>query len=510
MPKAATSGSGDVFGFVDRVRSAAPETSSREDPRRLLLASVAARLATAEIPVVESETPWMIDTNALAVGDLLDAVRIRAGLAADFGVDLRPRFAINEKALRSFASHLAHLLYELRVREPSQVVRSIPGYEGLLEHIGLPPVGAKHVARWFGQALLRHERQLADYFAHCLQDIGADQSRIVSPVVLASRARQRQLQFEFAASHRMVSAGDDGQVISLPFADAANNAKRRFSKIYVRLVGLEKYCTGLGLVGLFVTCTLSGKFHPNPTKGRATWDGSTPRQGHDEMQSRWRRLQRRFGEGGDKLLGVRVEEPHVDGCIHWHMVVYVSAERESELRQRISAIFGTGAAAKVERINRELGTGASYLMKYIQPSHIDSGTLASECSRESEEHKDTSLRYDAHRATWGGRAIQFFDVKGSATLWDEMRRIKVESSEFAELGPRGRDLHSAATGNDYCRFLEVLTEVRRHGPSRIRVMYGERESGSKSLLGVEIDGQCIETHKQIWRCVRVSDRNIAK
>jgi hypothetical protein len=65
------------------------------------------------------------------------------------------------------------------------------------------------------------------------------------------------------------------------------------------------------------------------------------------------------------------------------------------------------ACVEFSVVDRNLGSGASYAYKYLFPD------LTSE----------TGAAVDAHRSIWKIRSHQFFGVKGSLTLWDELRKI---------------------------------------------------------------------------------------
>lgn len=506
--------SADAFGLLD---AAVHQRSRGDGSRRLLLKTVAARLHLVDLPDVrlKPEKRWAVDVQEMGRETATRAIASRVRLARRHGFDVGLIFEIDEIGLRSLATTLASLLHDARngrakldeVGQPDErgtldlPIRTIPGYEDLVYLTGLPGEDVTDLGRWFRKALLQHERQVADYFGHCMQEIGRYASPIVSGAVLASRGRQLDRQADFASSHCFVSIDESGRQQSIKFAVAANTAHRRSSKTYSRLKGLDVFCTQRGLAGFFVTLTLPPAFHPNPANGKRSWSGATPREGHDELQRKWRRFQRRFGEAGGKCYGVRVEEPHTDGCPHWHLLMYVMPEREADFRSRIADIFGHGCAAEVEAIDRQKGTGATYLMKYIRPIYkADLGSDFDKGIHPGGNSKvEKAARYDAYRATWGGRCIQFFDVPGSATAWDELRRIRPGTKQFSQLSAYGLSLYGAATATNYAEFLTLLVEAREGGDARrVRVVYGKRDTGTRYLQGINVDGACIDTHLLQW------------
>ncbi|GAA4024701.1 hypothetical protein GCM10022212_22920 [Actimicrobium antarcticum] len=193
-------------------------------------------------------------------------------------------------------------------------------------------------------------------------------------------------------------------------------------------------------------------------------------------------------------MGVRVEEQHQDGCVHWHALVWIDQARVADFTEKIEKYFGAAPLSKIVEIDPTRASAASYLMKYILKA------TGAQYDGTNADIADTATRSDAHRATWGGRAIQFFDIKGSATIWDEIRRIRVATPQFNQLSEQGRALHMAATGNQYADFLEVLQTVRGDDAiSNCAIWYTRRGSGTRKINGMLIDLEAINTHSRAWK-----------
>jgi len=268
-------------------------------------------------------------------------------------------------------------------------------------------------------------------------------------------------------------------------------------------MGSTLFCEKKGLKGFFVTITLPGRFHPNPSSGKRSWDGSTPHDAHKQLQDKWRAVQKRFAELGWKVYGVRVEEPHDDGCPHWHALMYIAPECEADFLARIQSAFGSGFATKIVLIDRSLSTGASYLTKYLNPQYSqgEGGSVLDNPKAQK------AARYDAYRATWGNRSIQFFDIPGSSSIWDELRRIRPDTEQFVLLSEDGKLLRSFATSDppDYGAFLFLLQQMNVDKQKRIQVLYGQTEKGSRLIEGIFVDGQRIETHQKSWTVEQLID-----
>lgn len=389
---------------------------------------------------------------------------------------------IDHKRLRQDAIHAAELIYASR-RDNVDEAHALSTDAERIARTGLPGAHVKNIGSWFYKAFLRDARQQADLAAHQERSIGKHGMPIVSQVVFNSRQRQLATQKRRMEQQELYYVDEKGDEICLSFSDVWNTPEKRAAKHYVRIKGLEKYCRGLGLAGYFLTLTLPAEYHPNPSMGQSRWSGLTPKQGHDEMQQRWRSFQRRFG----KTTGVRVEEQHLDGCVHWHALVWIPPERTAEFSEKLHKYFGEPPASQVVPIDLSRATAASYLMKYVLKA------TGAEHSSADEAMRAEAARADAHRATWGGRSIVFFDVAGSSTIWDEVRRIKADSSQHKQLSTAGLLLHHAATSNDYCLFLETLRAINTSSTKTCRILYTNTSGASAAIQGLVVEDADIVT-----------------
>ena len=469
-----------------------------------LLHSISVRLDIFDVPkIMRSFDPF----NTLNFESLRQEVVDRITLCAEAKFDIRPAFEINELKIGLAAAAMTQRWYDLN---------------GELQGDELPWLNrrpsptSRYPKRWFKKELLKRERQITDFFYHICQLVGGSHMPVVCDAVLTSKQRQNEAAEKFAERHEFMTKAD-GVETAIPFVDTASSAKKRAAKLYVRGLGLEKYCSKIGLQGFFVTLTLPSQYHPNPSRGQNTWDGVTPTESHNELQRRWRQFQREFGRKCGKPRGVRVEEPHRDGCPHWHLLIYVDASKEATLRDLFGRYFGNETAAKVVQIDPAKGTGASYLMKYILPAIDASGDTQ-------------AARYQAHRAVWGKRAIQFFDFAGASTIWDELRRIKPNTEAFRDLSPFAQQMHEAACCNDYCKFLCLMDQNRnkafsdpafRKNTKRVRVWYAQKNLSQTNdatvhsptanrVQGLIDHAHEVNTHPHTWAIVDKKNIEIAK
>lgn len=394
--------------------------------------------------------------------------------------------AIDHKLIREQALYMAELLHE--EYRGSSDNNFMLFYRQFIDRNGMPGPHVKNLSRWFYRVLLRCKRQDADMAAHRDKKIGQNGMRIVSDVVLNSRKLQLQTQRKNIDDQEVIYIDNTGKEICIAFSEIWNSPEKRAAKHYVRAKGLEKYCQKVGLAGFFLTLTLPPKYHPNPAIGRKSWQGFTPKDGHQEMQKRWRTFQRRFG----KTIGIRVEEQHSDGCIHWHALVWIESTLIKKLYEKLERYFGGAPATIILPLDPTKGSAASYIMKYIlkatgaQHDGVDQNT------------RDTADRADAHRATWGGRAVEIFDFSGSSTIWNEIRRIKTGSKQYAQLSNNGIELHTSAQENNYCKFLTILKQMNMGKEKKCRILYKKTENGAIVIDGLIEEDTPIITHEKVW------------
>ncbi|WP_167761360.1 replication endonuclease [Duganella callida] len=388
---------------------------------------------------------------------------------------------INHAMIEIQANAMARLYLNTKA-EGEVFAPELTAFSRQFKRVGFPNSKVKNVPRWYRRSLLRDARQRLDYAHHEQRLIGAEKSRIVSSPVLASRRYQRAKQMAYLENTEVFVVGADGEELAITCADIYKTPRKIFGKHYVRMKGLEKFSLEQSLIGYFLTLTLPPEWHPNPKNGNNSWEGASPGDGHRELQRKWRNWQVVFG----KTMFVRVEEQHEDGTPHWHILVWIKPEDEALLLKKFAQHFGMPPAADIRKIDLSKGTGTSYLSKYVLAT-LGTGSAM---------HAETAELADAHRATWGGRMIQISDLKGSSTIWDELRRLKVDAQQWSSLTPIGKDLHACAVSNNYCNFLTILKSMSETG--RTKILYEKDETGHKLIKGVRVDFIDISTREKKW------------
>lgn len=251
-----------------------------------------------------------------------------------------------------------------------------------------------------------------------------------------------------------------------------------------------------------LTLTLEPEWHPNPSHGQNSWNGASPREAHQSLAQRWQAILRDLDRLNIGISGLRVVEPHKDGCPHWHVWLLYRPEAEQRILETVMRYFPNklkvrgarggrgvggsaaacdamfdslsalkalasralthakeGAQVELARIDRSISSGASYAMKYLLKTvdagdelnqdvglfpATDSSSSMAELEardRKREQHAATARRVDAYRSLWGINAAQLFGVAKCLTAWDELRALGLPPAD-----PQLRKLWELARG----------------------------------------------------------------
>lgn len=256
--------------------------------------------------------------------------------------------------------------------------------------------------------------------------IGRDGHHYATAHELALRNQQKRLWAKFGESITL-RRGDE----SVSMLDVMKSAgKKKFAETYALTKGLESYAKAAGLTWAFLTLTAPPRMHPNPSNGHSTWDGTTPDAAHKWIHDAYHKAEVRLRTThGIVISGLRVVEPHRDGCPHCHVLIFAPANEmqiiEDTFRQQPE--WKTEAGMKFA-LDDGRASAASYAFKYITK------TIGS-VEQLSGEHGSV----DAWRSTWGIRAFQFFGLPARG-LWRRLREVK-ECPEEALLAGLWRAAH---------------------------------------------------------------------
>jgi len=324
---------------------------------------------------------------------------------------------------------------------------------GLGEAEGVPqdtcPMMARACdTRWWRRKLRVLRNRCTERAAMAVGYLGNAREKYCSSVNVKGFARRDLMTRKMMRETRLIS--DDGEITLFDaWQSSVSNPVNRLSEVVTRIKGHEKCGKARGDVCLFVTMTCPSRYHAKLATGEVNqrWDGSTPRAAQGHLRATWANVRRRLNEQGVFMHGMRIAEPHHDGCAHWHMALWCKAHHESDVREvmrrealRVDGDEPGAASHRItfERIEESRGDVIAYMLKYLLKNLPVDDQETSVLTENREENKNQSQNpleltneLEKSRASvwsriWGIRQFQFF---GSApvTLWRVLRRMAISS-----------------------------------------------------------------------------------
>ena len=313
--------------------------------------------------------------------------------------------------------------------------------------------------------------------------VGKSASAYCSEDALRLRATQRQSQARWL-EETTLQAVIEGELVELPMAAVTKTAHQKLSRLYAFIAAMDRLAVENSLSVALLTATLESEWHPNPAHGKKAhrWNGKSPAEASEELGERWQNIRRDLAKKGIALSGLWAAEPHRDACPHRHFWVIYPPEHQAEMFAAFLAyfpgklkvrqdddegsdrIFETredvrsgvsrplkrkreGAQVDVSIIDRDKGSGASYVIKYVSKSIGAEGAFDGQGGEDAKPKTQREQRnlaaIDAYRALWGMRGAQFYGIRSCLTTWDELRRVQEPPVE-----PELLALWRAARGGD--------------------------------------------------------------
>lgn len=129
---------------------------------------------------------------------------------------------------------------------------------------------------------------------------------------------------------KLEAVSDDGKTVNLLEASDASvsNPMLRRTELMTRCHGFEQIAELSGHVAVFVTATAPSRYHrfaggvDNPK-----WCGDLPIAAHHSLMRAWAAARAKLQRLEIYPYGFRVVEPHHDGVPHWHMLLFVPADK---------------------------------------------------------------------------------------------------------------------------------------------------------------------------------------
>lgn len=323
------------------------------------------------------------------------------------------------------------------------------------------------------------------------------------------RARNRALLEELTATNEADQSYTLAELAEL----GMSNPKLRRAELMTRIAGFEACAKQAGHAGEFYTWTCPSRMHARLSKSGAEnpkYDGTTPRQAQAYLSRQWSRARAALARRGVNVYGVRVTEPHHDGCPHWHMLFFVPPAQVATVRAVLEyyalQVDGDEEGAKKHRftavaIDWERGSAAGYVAKYIAKAIDGFGV---ECDLYGKDAKSSAARIEAWASTWGIR--QFQQIGGpSVTVWRELRRVR-EAAESPAL-ERARFAADAGDWQAYTLAQGGPIAPRDARPVQLALQWSDKPGRYAEALGNQIFGvRCfddlLQTRAHSWTVER--------
>lgn len=400
------------------------------------------------------------ETYKIGMGHYKHEGRARANTflreAAEHLQDIPANYLDDEDTLREYAESKARLCKDL-FRRAGDRFKGFTAIERFLndEHIDEPQQdGDRYLSRvfcasWWLRALRKSLARQVESVALRIGYVHARKQVYCSDFAIERRRNQRHRLRDYANSLELVNeVGDCFKLSELINKSTANPEVRR-AELMTRIRGMEEVSQRIGSAAVFLTMTAPSKYHASSKK----YNGATPREVQAYFNKQWSKIRAEWGRHDLHPFGVRVVEPHQDGCPHWHMLLFIEPDRQRDLisiaRRYSFEIDGKEKGAykarfKVEFINRHKGSAAAYVAKYIS-KNIDGFAL--DYVKDGDEivpipAAEAAERIDAWASLWGIRQFQFIGSP-PVTIWRELRRISDNDDQFdyapAEMARRAAD-----------------------------------------------------------------------
>lgn len=426
--------------------------------------------------------------------------------------------ALKDAAKKAAASvHRMAAMWQV-MSTPEPVVRRILRSLTKRHHITLPNktelqqiVNRLTDAAWWRRSLRKRFRTV-EYSAIQAGAVSAKAGKYVSDKTMNRVIRDKRRVADLLESLVAINqtTGEMLPMNELAEQSLSNPANRRRAMM-ARIKGIEQHAKTKGQEALFLTVTCPSRMHARHHTGGANdrYDGTGPREAQAYLNRVWRTALRKLMHDGVNLSGLRVVEPHHDGCPHWHVLAFTAPEHSAALIETIRAYALSdspnepGALErrfKVERIDPAKGSAVGYVAKYVSKSIDGEGVDFDE--ETDATGKDAAPRIVAWARTWGIRQFQFFGVP-PITPTREMYRLQAIPVQSHGL----MTAHAATKANDYGAWLHACDTYELG----FKVIYSERKSSRyqgetvqriHGLTAQSIDLQFpanFTTHADEWR-----------
>lgn len=277
--------------------------------------------------------------------------------------------------------------------------------------------------RWWARKLKRVRVQYLEHIEIASGKVGRDQYKLPNTNVIKRKGispySSYQAQAEYISAQRsgrkylsnLELENDKGQVIDLITAVDAGmaNPENRRNELMLRIRETEELANEMGYVGVFYTMTCPAKYHPNSDN----WNGASPKDAQAYLVKTWGRARAKLNRLGINYYGIRVAEPHADGCPHWHMMLFMHKKqvqtvnaitRKYFIEEDKEELYNRYGPITTKLKNKLTATPTSTGVKYTYTEYTKQ-------SRTSDNRKILFKTYKQKRQIWGYKKSQGIKAK---------------------------------------------------------------------------------------------------
>lgn len=366
---------------------------------------------------------------------------------------------------------------------------------------------------WWSRALRKRFR-VVEHAAIIAGRVHRHAGHFVSDHAMKRSRRHKRRMEEWLASLIAVNqtTGEMVPLEDLIEQSLANPANSRRAMM-ARVKGIEQHAKSKGHESLLLTITCPSRMHARHFTGAENerYDGAPPRVAQAHLHQVWRHATRKLSHEGIEPYGLRVVEPHHDGCPHWHILAFVRADqrerlvevvREYALRESPNEPGAAERRFNVQYIDPAKGSAVGYVAKYIA-KNIDGEGVAQD-EETGSAGSDSAPRAVTWGGLWGLRQFQFFGVPAITPTRELYRLDDVGTASDGLVAA-----HQASKGNNYGAWLSACEEYEL----KFRVVYEDRPSAryagefTRRITGLAASAvdlsepACFTTHPDHWRLV---------
>ncbi len=329
----------------------------------------------------------------------------------------------------------------------------------------------------------REAGQVRQHLAAALGTVGRGAAPYADDYSLARWQERREAAAAWAATHALTGA--DGTAVPMSKVIAGSHHAQK-ARLYAMMLGVDDLAQRRALTPIFITVTVPPEWHPSPTVGRRTWTPDrAPHLADAELRRTWGRLRTRLDDHDVATLGLRVWEPHRDGCPHAHALLYVEQDQVEVVDEALQAVCPEPVpppldsegkprrvASQLVVVDRTRASPATYVAKYILKACAGMPGYAERAGGEGED--DQLAHYERHRATASERSWRRFawlGVHGVQRVW---QRLLTTPELPEDAPPRVRMAWYALQDGRWADALEALGAVGPRGEG-VRLAYAEDE-----------------------------------